>query len=705
MAFVKAFKCTVPNKYVQDVVLEPGTYTLGVRVKDELRSEYKFALWYDDTWNEHAIPLDAFAWRDGVKLTFTLEKKATKFSLCSVCSVDNPVLVREPMLEHGTNASTPRPNDLDLDERVDEINAHPPRVSDTTGNWEVWTLQDGVWQYVDTGKTSVGDDGKAPIVGADGYWYEWDGTKYVKTSYKAQGRDGLDGLDFHISRVNIPVQCNSSGTPVSFANTGLKIKLTRGSYTFEYTGHGASNVGPTGGDYSIAASTDGVSGFVLPSGYQFEVNIGNISGLSKDVGTVTLTFTIYDFRSNSTYQVQRVITYSKVKAGGDGQPGRGIVAEVDYYLATNLSTGVTRNTSGWKTTVQTLTPANNFLWHYRRTQYTSAPVYEYTDPTIIGTYGTQGLPGKMPIKREWVQGETHRNNDEVVDYIYYRGVKGGTHYNTWWRLKDGKTSNTAPASPDSNYVQLSQFDMLAVQILIAEEANVGGFIFKENQFLSQRGKLTDGTYANFDNQPGWTPNIRLNGVDGSGQLGCGAIVWNDSEVVLKAGVVTVNNKFKVLEDGSIEAVDGKFAGTVESAVSGDRITISAATKSLKMIDTLDREFVSMYFGTVNTYKNPVLKMSAYVGNQTTENSRATIDGMGVEVQHLDPNRYHGRLKSALVEVYDSVPGSLFSAQTNLANNSYTQNKLIVRMVNLPTSAAGLPTGALYRSGSNIYITT
>ncbi len=539
---------------MQDIVLNPGVYTYNARVKDEYRSSYVFSLWYNEQWNDYEIPLTADAWRDGEKITFTLEHQATKFAICAACSADNPVLVREPMLEHGTNASTPRPNDLDLDEKVDEIYTHPPRISETTKNWEVWTLVGGVWQYVDTGRTSVGDDGRAPVVGPDGYWYEYDkntGT-YTKTEHKATGRDGLDSVNFHVSRETIPVQCNADGSVVSFDNTGLKIKLSRESYVLWYTPYGVTDLGPEGGgDYCIAITTDGVSGFALPTKYKMEVEVNNISGLTKDVGTVTLTFTLFDFKANATYQVQRVITYSKVKVGATG---RGIVAEVDYYLATNLSMGVTRNTSGWSTTVQTLTPANNYLWHYRRTEYSSGTKYEYTTPSVIGTYGTQGLPGKMPIKREWKAGDTYRNNDEVVDYIYLRSN------NKWLKLLDGVTSHTPDAAydpdpvtnQDSVYEELSGVNILPVQILIAEEANVGGFIFKENQFLSQRGKLTDGTYASFDNQPGWTPNLRLNGVDGSGQLAGGRIRWDENGNLYTVDLVAdrVFTPFRVVTDTS-----------------------------------------------------------------------------------------------------------------------------------------------------------
>lgn len=102
------------------------------------------------------------------------------------------------MLERGTVATdwTPAPEDVQAE--IDAINANPPRINQTTKNWEVYVPSQG--RYVDTGRTSVGDDGKAPKI-VDGYWYEWDSNKgqYTNTGIKAQGAKG-DGLDIKDTR-------------------------------------------------------------------------------------------------------------------------------------------------------------------------------------------------------------------------------------------------------------------------------------------------------------------------------------------------------------------------------------------------------------------------------------------------------------------------------------------------------------------------
>lgn len=101
-------------------------------------------------------------------------------------------------LERGTVATDWSPAPEDVQAEIDAINANPPRINQTTKNWEVYVPSQG--KYVDTGRTSVGDDGKAPKI-VDGYWYEWDSNKgqYTNTGIKAQGAKG-DGLDIKDTR-------------------------------------------------------------------------------------------------------------------------------------------------------------------------------------------------------------------------------------------------------------------------------------------------------------------------------------------------------------------------------------------------------------------------------------------------------------------------------------------------------------------------
>lgn len=66
---------------------------------------------------------------------------------------------------------------------------------------------------------------------------------------------------------------------------------------------------------------------------------------------------------------------------------------VNYYLATSASSGVTRSTSGWTTTIQSMTSTKQYLWNYEKIIGTGDVLIHQTDPVIIGRYGQNGTNG------------------------------------------------------------------------------------------------------------------------------------------------------------------------------------------------------------------------------------------------------------------------------------------------------------------------
>lgn len=97
--------------------------------------------------------------------------------------------------------------------------------------------------------------------------------------------------------------------------------------------------------------------------------------------------TTYTDSSHSSTERHIIAMFSE-----DGEEGRGITEIKNYYLATNTSSGVTRQTSGWSDDVstQTVSSAKKYLWNYEKIVYTSG-ADGYTDPTIIGNYATDGV--------------------------------------------------------------------------------------------------------------------------------------------------------------------------------------------------------------------------------------------------------------------------------------------------------------------------
>lgn len=69
--------------------------------------------------------------------------------------------------------------------------------------------------------------------------------------------------------------------------------------------------------------------------------------------------------------------------------GASVASDTMHYLATNASSGVTINTHGWTTSVQTITATSPYLWIYHT--YTKANGSTVnSQPVIIGTYGKDG---------------------------------------------------------------------------------------------------------------------------------------------------------------------------------------------------------------------------------------------------------------------------------------------------------------------------
>lgn len=79
--------------------------------------------------------------------------------------------------------------------------------------------------------------------------------------------------------------------------------------------------------------------------------------------------------------------------GDTGASGKSIGTITNYYLATNSSSGVTTSTSGWTTTVQSVSTSKKYLWNYEITKYSDGTTASTSTPCIIGAYGDTGAKG------------------------------------------------------------------------------------------------------------------------------------------------------------------------------------------------------------------------------------------------------------------------------------------------------------------------
>lgn len=164
--------------------------------------------------------------------------------------------------------------------------------------------------------------------------------------------------------------------------------LASSSITLAKVNDGAK--GATGNGIKSVTVTYGVSSSASTQPTSWQNTVPAVSE-----GQYLWTRTVTDYTSDS---VADTVTYTYAKqgktggTGATGATGNGIRSVTNHYLATSASNGVTTSTSGWSTSVQTMTEANRYLWNYETIAYTNGTSVNST-PCVIGVYGSKGNPG------------------------------------------------------------------------------------------------------------------------------------------------------------------------------------------------------------------------------------------------------------------------------------------------------------------------
>lgn len=83
----------------------------------------------------------------------------------------------------------------------------------------------------------------------------------------------------------------------------------------------------------------------------------------------------------------------KLSKATAGEAEQTIQNDTLHYLATSMSSGVTTNTPGWTTTIQTITVTNKYLWTYHTYTLLNGNTVD-TTPIITGVYGNTGPQGE-----------------------------------------------------------------------------------------------------------------------------------------------------------------------------------------------------------------------------------------------------------------------------------------------------------------------
>lgn len=224
-------------------------------------------------------------------------------------------------------------------------------------------------------------------------------------AYGDKGNNGSDGKGIKSTAVTYQASTSGTTTPTGTWNTTIP-SVTANQYLWTrtiltYTDNSTStsySIGKMGATGATGATGKGVKATAVT--YQ-----ASTSGTTVPTGTWATT--IPSVSANQYLWTRTVITYTdnttstaysigKMGATGatgpTGATGNGIKTIVNYYLASASSSGVTTSTSGWTTTIQTITASLKYLWNYEVVTYTNNSSYTST-PVIIGAYGNTGATG------------------------------------------------------------------------------------------------------------------------------------------------------------------------------------------------------------------------------------------------------------------------------------------------------------------------
>lgn len=257
-------------------------------------------------------------------------------------------------------------------------------------------------------------------------WAKVKGDKGAKGDKGEPGQRGLDGLQGARGEQGLPGRNGADGrtqyTHIAYSNSAdgtkdFSVSASDRAYIGMYVDfNSADSNTPSDYNWTLVKGSDGANGVAGKAGADGRTPYLHIAYATSNNGsqgfsttdstnkTYIGTYTDYTQADSTDY---RVYKWTLIK----GADGTGISNVTNYYLATTVSTGITRASTGWTTTPQPITSDKRYLWNYRVELYTNG-TSKTTEPTVIGVHGEKGERG--------LQG------DQGVPGI--RGTDGRTQY-------------------------------------------------------------------------------------------------------------------------------------------------------------------------------------------------------------------------------------------------------------------------------------
>lgn len=476
-----------------------------------------------------------------------------------------------------------------------------------------------------------GDPGKDGVQGEKGE----KGDKGDKGDTGAAGAAGKTSY-FHIkySAVAKPTSSSQmSETPNTYIGTYVDFVEADSTDPNKYTWTQFKGSQGPKGDQGIAG-TNGENGKTSYLHIAYATNSTGTTGFSTTDSTNKTYIGQYtDFiQTDSTDPTKyswTLIKGDKGDTGATGATGNGISkTEVYYYLSTS---NTTQSGGSWSTTVPTWIDGR-YYWQKIKTTYTNGSSSESTPVCITGGKGATGATGNT--------GATGKGVSSITTEFYLSNSKttqsGGSWTTTmptwtsgkylWTRNKIVYTnpSSTAYTTPvcDSSWEAVNEVEETVSQI--------------ETRVTAAEQKITDDAIVTTVRKSTLYKND-LNGKVNSTEIistinqTAEAIKIQASKIKLE-GLVTANSYFKILTDGSIEAVNSKFTGTITATngiIGGWRISGNLLQSDYNLSGTQKTTIIDS--------KNHIIKFSS-VGTESSSGGKITnevvlsADGISYETE-------------------------------------------------------------------------
>ena len=417
-------------------------------------------------------------------------------------------------------------------------NANPAKGIDPTNS--------AYWQIQAAGvKGDKGDKGEQGLQGLQGLQGE-QGEQGIPGNDGADGKDGKDGADgrssyFHIkyAPVENPTAAQMTETPNLYIGTYVDYTEADSTDPSKYTWarfkgydgeQGIPGVNGEDGKTSylhIKYSNDGGQTFASKVGLRMagfkslrlmgnggfrltDSNLGEVAG--EWIGT---------YVDNEPTDSTDVFRYKWVKVKGNA----GDYYEYRYAVNGSTSTPPSLNTSvrtpaGWSTEQPSVGDLQ-YLWATvaKISGDTERLLQDWSVPVRFTPQdGAKGEDGKSPAlvfrgKYDTTGKTTYYGNQYRVDAVYYEAA------NAYFvaRIDAGTITSEIPTNTNKWNSFGASFESVATNLLLAEKANVAGFIFQNNKLVSQT------------NNANGEPMLELDGVNGRAVVGDGVFYGSIAE--------------------------------------------------------------------------------------------------------------------------------------------------------------------------------